>query len=287
MRATLDAPEPATTLVTPDHLITLAGIALFAAWLLKTSLGRKALVGAPDRRNRMAPYTPFVPFFIWLIGISMMQSVVDLFAGSFEGWQSDFLNNLVFCTGAVVTIIVMLILAQLSFAQGLKGLGLRLKTIPKDAALAFADLLAVWPVVLAMIIATTSFGKMLQGPDFEVPQHEELQLISESTAIPLRVLIVFLAVVVAPLLEEMLFRGLFQTMIRSYLEKPWVAIIITSAIFASVHQNVTHWPALFALAMGLGYAYEKSGSLFRPIFMHALFNGVAIAATLYEQPAWI
>jgi len=286
MRATLNAPEPAT-LVTPNHLITLTGIALFAAWLLKTSLGRKALVATPDRRNRMAPYTPFIPFFIWLIGISMMQSVVDLIAGSFEGWQSDFLNNLVFCTGAVVTIVVMLILAQVDFAEGLKGLGLRLRTIPKDAALAFVNLLAVWPVVLAMIVATTSFGKMLQGQDFEMPQHEELQLISESTAIPLRVLIVFLAVVVAPLLEEMLFRGLFQTMIRSYLEQPWVAIIITSAIFASVHQNVTHWPALFMLAMGLGYAYEKSGSLFRPIFMHALFNGVAIAATLSEQPAWI
>ena len=128
---------------------------------------------------------------------------------------------------------------------------------------------------------------MLRGQDFEMPQHQELQLISESTAIPLRILIVFLAVVVAPLLEEMLFRGLFQTMIRSYLEQPWLAIVITSGIFASVHQNVTHWPALFMLAMGLGYAYEKSGSLWRPIFMHALFNGVAIAATLSEQPAWI
>ncbi len=287
MRAILDASEPATTLVTPDHLITLAGIALLSAWLLQTSLGRKALVGAPERRNRMAPYTPFIPFFIWLVGISMMQSVADMFAGSLNGWQSDFLNNLVFCTGAVLSIVVMLILAQLDFVDGLRGLGLRLKTIPKDAALAFANLLAVWPLVLAMIVATTSVGKMLQGQDFEMPQHQELQLISESTAIPLRVLIVFLAVVVAPLLEEMLFRGLFQTMIRSYLEQPWLAIVITSGIFASVHQNVTHWPALFMLAMGLGYAYEKSGSLWRPIFMHALFNGVAIAATLSEQPAWI
>ena len=78
----MDASEPATTLVTPDHLITLAGIALLSAWLLKTSLGRKALVVAPERRNRMAPYTPFIPFFIWLVGISMMQSVADLFAGS-------------------------------------------------------------------------------------------------------------------------------------------------------------------------------------------------------------
>jgi membrane protease YdiL (CAAX protease family) len=287
MRAALDAPETATTFITPDHLISLAGIALFAGWLIRTSLGRKALVGAPQRRNYMAPYTPFIPFFIWLIGISLLQQIANPLVGPLEGWHEEFLTNFIFCVGAVVTIIVMMVLAQLDFVGGLRGLGFRLRTIGRDLPLAFVNLLAVWPVVLAMIIATASLGRVIQGPDFEIPQHEELRLMSESTAIPLRLLVVFLAVVVAPLLEEMLFRGLFQTMIRSYLERPWPAVIITSAIFASVHQNVTHWPALFALAMGLGYAYEKSGSLFRPIFMHALFNGAAIAATLYEQPAWI
>ena len=43
--------------------------------------------------------------------------------------------------------------------------------------------------------------------------------------------------------------------------------------------------ALFMLAMGLGYTYEKSGSLLQPIFMHALFNGVTVASALAEQAA--
>ena len=37
-----------------------------------------------------------------------------------------------------------------------------------------------------------------------------------------------------------------------------------------------------SLSMGLGYAYEKSGSLFQSIFMHALFNGEMIAAALLQ-----
>jgi membrane protease YdiL (CAAX protease family) len=41
------------------------------------------------------------------------------------------------------------------------------------------------------------------------------------------------------------------------------------------------------LALGLGYAYEKSGSLWRPIFMHALFNGITIATVLTQQPAGV
>ncbi len=48
---------------------------------------------------------------------------------------------------------------------------------------------------------------------------------------------IVLAVVVAPVVEEMLFRGLFQTMIRSYLGRPWPAIAITSLLFASIHEN--------------------------------------------------
>jgi len=105
----------------------------------------------------------------------------------------------------------------------------------------------------------------------------------EFSDVPLSVLLAFLAVVVAPLVEEMIFRGLFQTMIRSYLGRPWPAIMLTSALFAAVHGNATHWPALFVLSVGLGYAYEKSGSLFRPIFMHALFNGISILGALIDS----
>ena len=36
----------------------------------------------------------------------------------------------------------------------------------------------------------------------------------------------------------------------------------------------------FSLSIGIGYSYEKSGSLFRPIFIHALFNATSIIATL-------
>jgi membrane protease YdiL (CAAX protease family) len=111
----------------------------------------------------------------------------------------------------------------------------------------------------------------------------------------LRVLIVVVAVVVAPLLEEMLFRGLFQTTIRSLLAEsqlgkrlrnswavPWLSIFIASGLFATVHAYAGHWPALFVLGICMGYAYEKSGSLFRPIFIHALFNTTSVIAAFYQ-----
>jgi hypothetical protein len=116
-----------------------------------------------------------------------------------------------------------------------------------------------------------------------MPRHQGIDIVTESTVVSLQVIVIVGAVVIAPVSEELLFRGLFQTTLRSYSERPWLSIFITSLIFASVHENVTHWPALFVLAVGMGYAYEKSGSLWRPIFIHALFNGLTLLAAWADQ----
>lgn len=280
-----DGLEQSITTITPEHVITVVGVALFAWWLVRTSLGRTALVHSRPRRNRMALYTPLIPFLIWMLGTAVLQRLVVDIIGPVRDWRLTFANSVVYCIGSLLSVVAMLILAKRDFARGLTGWGLRCKTVPKDLGLAAVRLLAVWPLVMVMIVIVMAVGKALQGPGYEIPQHEELELITTSTQRSLQVLIVILAVVVAPLVEEMLFRGLFQTMIRSYWGRPWLSIAITSVLFATVHQNPEHWPALFMLAMGLGYTYEKSGSLLQPIFMHALFNGVTVASALAEQAA--
>ena len=85
----------------------------------------------------------------------------------------------------------------------------------------------------------------------------------------------------APIAEELFYRGLMQSMLRRYGLRPWMAILATSAVFA-----VSHWPhyqdmpALFVLAVALGYNYERTGRLIAPIVLHAAFNGVTLWATL-------
>jgi membrane protease YdiL (CAAX protease family) len=67
--------------------------------------------------------------------------------------------------------------------------------------------------------------------------------------------------------------------LRSLSDSPWVAIVFTSVFFAILHPP-THIPALFMLSCGLGYAYERSGSLLRPILMHIFFNSFSVVMTL-------
>ena len=154
------------------------------------------------------------------------------------------------------------------------------KTIFKDFGAALLNLLAMTPVILAILILTILAGKLITGPEFVMPRHRELNEIMAYPQWQVRAIIIITAICVVPFIEEMLFRGMLQTLLRSYIGRPWRAIIISSLVFAMFHENPQHWPALFVFGLALGYAYEKSGSLFRPIFLHLIFNAFSVFATL-------
>ncbi|HUS72465.1 MAG TPA: CPBP family intramembrane glutamic endopeptidase [Sedimentisphaerales bacterium] len=284
-------------------LVFLAGALLFGLWLLKTSLGRDALADSMPRRNNMRPFLCLVPLFIWFGPVPLAIQITERLAADLQDWQRAFLDNLIYSIGAIVVIAVIIFLVRAGFARRLKGFGLNARSIHKDFFAAFVNLLSVWPLMMAAMTLTIFSGKLIYGPEYQIPQHQQLEVIKAYPQLQLRILTFVVAVVIAPVLEEMIFRGLFQTVIRSFLEtrnsipnqnsldsprfsaglnRAWLSILISSGFFAVVHGNVTHWPALFVLGVCLGYAYEKSGSLFRPIFIHAFFNAITIIFVLLE-----
>lgn len=274
--------------ITASDFIWLAGLILLAFWLLKTSLGRKALVDSPPRRNSMPAWLPFIPLLLWFSGMAMVVLLVQKLTAGLPGWEEIFVDNLVMSIGAVATIAIMMYLAHSFFARGLKGIGLNIKTIGKDFFMAIVNLLTTWPLIMAAVTVTIYFAKLFSGREYQMQQHQQLKLIEEYPQLPLHVMIVIFAVIITPPLEEMLFRGFVQTTIRSFINirhSAWAAIALSSAFFATMHADPGHWPALFVLGVCLGYSYEKSGSLFRPIFIHSFFNASSVAITLYQAGA--
>ena len=280
-------------IITADRLICAAGLLLLARWLLTTSLGRKALADSPPRRNNMPFFVPLIPLVIWFGPVPLASMIAHTFLSDVPAWKGALLDNCIFGIGQIVTTGLILILASIYFARRLKGFGLNVRTTVRDFVAAFVNLLAVWPLVMAAMIVTISLMTFVTSRDYQMERHQELNLIIEHPQLPLRVMIIVVAVIITPVMEELLFRGLFQTAIRSFFEarmgpqripssQIWFAIVISSAFFAIMHPNPGHFPALFVLGIGMGYAYEKSGSLLRPIFIHALFNATTIAATLSQ-----
>lgn len=94
-----------------------------------------------------------------------------------------------------------------------------------------------------------------------------------------------LVVLVAPFVEEFLFRGLLYGVAKRFGGRV-PAIIATSILFAAVHITPGSLLPLFMLSVGLTVAYERTGSLWTPVLMHMAFNGTQFAIILLF-PQWI
>lgn len=264
---------------TPGALLFCAvGLFFLFNWLFRYG-GFRALRHAPVRRNRMVGFEPVVLLGVWLL---LMPGLNLLITMMFADASAMFRQSLIYSAMAfleVSLIAVMALAAHLMFARRLKGFGLRPRTLGKDAVFALAYLLAVYPLIMVALWAVLTLGRFLLK-DFTIEVHESLTFLTENTNPALTALLVLFSVLIVPIFEEMLFRGFLQTALRSLTRSPWAAIGLTSVLFSILHPP-THILALFFLSCGLGYAYERSGSLFRCILMHIFFNGISVAVTLW------
>ena len=81
--------------------------------------------------------------------------------------------------------------------------------------------------------------------------------------------------IMAPLVEELLFRGAIQGYMLRKGMKPLNAILIASAIFGIVHMNPIQIPFAFAIGMIFGWFYYRTGSLVPGIVGHFINNSIA------------
>ena len=139
-------------------------------------------------------------------------------------------------------------------------------------------LLAAYPAIL---LCNAAMNQVLGG--HSEPQ-EIVQYFSHAARHSqwLRVLVtVTVAVVVAPLEEEFLFRGYIYGVLRRHLGVV-PALLLNAALFGAIHLNLPALPALFVLALCLTLAYESTGSLLVPMAMHAMFNAIMLSAIFFS-----
>ncbi|MDP7028673.1 MAG: type II CAAX endopeptidase family protein [Phycisphaerales bacterium] len=101
---------------------------------------------------------------------------------------------------------------------------------------------------------------------------------------PVRIQVLLVASVAAPVVEETMFRGVLYRQIRSATatSRLWMSVAVsaglTSLVFAVIHpQGVLAVPALMGLAIAFSLAREWRGSLIAPIVMHGVSNGIVMA----------
>jgi membrane protease YdiL (CAAX protease family) len=254
---------------------------------------RDPLRGSPIRLNRLTPLWLWIcvvgQLGCWMIAGLLATGGARVGTDAEESPQTSVLaGNL----AQVLTAIMCLVVARMTFVQGWRGLGIGRKPIRNDLAWAVAGWLVSTGLCWVIYLVTVHLWTLLR-PDFVPPEHTVLTALRESTTSAfIRVLAFGGALILAPISEELFFRGIIQTGIRKLLfARPgsywhrWLAIVITAIVFGAMHISTPQQvPALVALAIILGYVYERTGSLGGPILLHMLFNGKTLLLWVTLQP---
>ena len=104
---------------------------------------------------------------------------------------------------------------------------------------------------------------------------ETVKTYQETDALTIRIMIALSAIIIAPVAEEIVFRGYIYATIKRFSTR-LVGALLSSLLFGVVHFNISAFIPLVFLALVLTLAYELSGSIWAPISIHALFNASTI-----------
>lgn len=85
---------------------------------------------------------------------------------------------------------------------------------------------------------------------------------------------------IAPITEELIFRGLLYGRMKSFL-KGYQAILLSAAIFALYHGNMVQIIYAFPMGLILIYVYKKWGDLKAPIVFHMAANLISVLINAY------
>ena len=89
-----------------------------------------------------------------------------------------------------------------------------------------------------------------------------------------------LTAMVAPIVEELMFRGIGFFLLEQFGQA--AAIVVTAIAFALTHGIVEGIPVFFIIGVGLALMRSRTKSIYPPILMHAGFNGIGVIAGLFN-----
>ncbi len=93
------------------------------------------------------------------------------------------------------------------------------------------------------------------------------------------ILMVVMAVIVAPVCEEVVFRGYLYPVLKKF-SGMWIGLLVSALIFSAAHGSFVALLPLFIFGVVLAFLYECTGSIWAPIAAHLLFNGATVGIQL-------
>ncbi len=262
------------TIIVLESTLLLGGLG-FLGWLFLSSAGRTVRARPAALPVWEVSLTDFL-FLIWLVLVLGLlgQGILRLLAGQTLRHQPDgttlelVLYGSMFHVGAILAWFCAHLLERRR-QNGVKPVPLlgyaSLWESVRGAALTF---LAVVPLVSGAGFLGECLLKVAHLP---TERQELVDLFTQTKSPALLGFMVVLALVVAPVSEELVFRAGFFRFLRTRIPR-WAAYGASAGLFALLHANWVSFLPLFVLGILFAAAYERTGNIRVPMLAHALFN---------------
>jgi membrane protease YdiL (CAAX protease family) len=171
---------------------------------------------------------------------------------------------------------VLLLISRRDYSLA-QGLGIRRVSV--------GVLLGVSTLVAVVGRGVTGYWTgMIAGSGLEPPQSLDVTAWFPSDVLGIALLL-SLTVVIAPVIEEIVYRGMLYPALRRRLPR-FAAIAVSGVVFGAVHLNLV-WMLvpMTVLGMALAFAFEETRSLYVPVAAHALFNLTGVLMVLALRAA--
>lgn len=139
---------------------------------------------------------------------------------------------------------------------------------------------ATFLAALPLLVLTSAVWRVVvKALDLPAERQALVELFQQADPGPILGILIVIAVALAPITEEIVFRaGLFRY-VRTRVPRP-IALLGPAILFAALHANIASFAPLVVLAVVLSLAYERTGSIGVPIVAHGLFNLNTVAIIL-------
>lgn len=256
--------------------LTLAFVGVVLLWRLALRPAARAQRPSPLLPAWNVPVTEFLLFLLLVIAGSFAAGIAAEVASPHLPFRGD--ASTVF-KGA---------LAQLGMLGAVLAYGARARGSHAASGSAaapgrpgiFASGLVTFLIALPLLMATAKLWELfLQFCGLPVDKQDLIGMFRNADSPAMLIIMILLAVAIAPLTEELIFRaGLFRYF-RTRMPH-WVALLTPALFFATLHVNwksptmtgLSSLAPLTVLAIVFSLAYERTGRIGTPIVAHALFN---------------
>ena len=158
-------------------------------------------------------------------------------------------------------------------------LGLKWKKWPWVFLIAPVTVVSLWIMMAAL--QGSGYMKWIESLGVD-PVQEVVKLLQQSNDPLVISLMAIAAVIVAPLCEELVFRGYLYPLAKKY-AGPWIGGLFSAVIFGCAHGNLAALLPLTIFGILMVIIYQKTGSLWATIAVHFCFNGAAVAIQILDR----